>query len=112
MRRAAGDKRLSAIQGGLEASARALMSEGTLHTGTVWRNKKPQSPGASFVDLRGLKYGLLGLRFGAGRRRHCGHFLACRALDAGGLALQIAQVIQPCPANFTFPNHLNRPARA
>src|SRR5712691_1238714 len=49
----------------------------------------------------------LSVVFGAcGRRRS--HFLAARPLDAGGLALQIAQVIQPRASNFALANDFNR----
>src|SRR5437660_12914288 len=55
------------------------------------------------LDLR------FGARCGAGRNGGRRLFLfASSALDTGGLAPEIAQVIQPCPANFTLPNHLNR----
>src|SRR5207302_6659066 len=54
--------------------------------------------------------GELSLRFSS-RGRHGSHFLASRALNAGGFTLQIAQVIQPCPANFTFADDFNRADR-
>src|SRR6267142_1828896 len=57
--------------------------------------KRPRFAEASFANFNTTPWFLLSLRF------------ASRALDAGGLALQIAQVIQPCPANFTFANHFN-----
>src|SRR5713226_2126588 len=69
--------------------------------------KKPRLPGAfSSMRLETEKY-RLSLCFGS-RGRHSRHFLASRALDAGGLALQIAQVIQPCTANFTLANDFDR----
>jgi len=49
----------------------------------------------------------LSLCFGSGSR-HGSHFLATGALDAGSLALQIAQVIQPRSAHFTFANDFDR----
>src|ERR1700736_6281267 len=72
--------------------------------------KRPRLAETSLVNFNTPPWLLLSLRF-APRGRHSSHFLASRALDAGGLALQIAQVIQPCPANFTFANHFNRADR-
>src|SRR2546429_163431 len=55
------------------------------------------------LDLR------FGARCGAGRNGgRCLFLFASSALDTGGLAPEIAQVIQSCSANFTLPNHLNR----
>src|SRR6267378_4126592 len=68
--------------------------------------RRPRFAEASFANFNTTPWLLLSLRFAA-RGRHRRHFFASRALDAGGLALQIAQVIQPCPANFTFANHFN-----
>src|SRR5260370_4709333 len=72
--------------------------------------KRPQFAEASFANFDVTLKLLLSLRFGAGGR-HGSHFLAVRSLDAGGFALQAAQVIQPCPANFTFADDFNRADR-
>src|SRR6266851_6922022 len=72
--------------------------------------KRPQFAEASFANFNAIVCLLLSLRFAAGGR-HGGHFLAVRSLDAGGFALQIAQVIQPCPANFTLADDFNRADR-
>src|SRR5437660_5603404 len=50
----------------------------------------------------------LNLRLGAGGCHGSNFLLASSALDAGGFAPQVAQIVQPCPANFTLANHLNR----
>src|SRR5258708_12216615 len=72
--------------------------------------KRPQFAEASFANFNAIVWLLLSLRFAAGGR-HGSHFLAVRSLDAGGFALQVAQVIQPCPANFTLADHFNRADR-
>jgi len=64
-------------------------------------NKKAPGNRGFFVNAQAIEKCHLGLRFGTGGR-HRSHFLAVGALDARGFALQIAQVIQPCPANFTL----------
>src|SRR5467141_1138665 len=69
--------------------------------------KRPQSAEAPLANFNITLWLLLNLRFSS-RGRHRSHFLASCALDAGGLALQIAQVIQPCPANFTLADNFNR----
>src|SRR5260370_24711518 len=50
----------------------------------------------------------LNLRLGAGSCHGSNSLLASSALDAGGFAPQVAQIVQPCPANFTLANHLDR----
>src|SRR5258708_39493438 len=70
------------------------------------KKRSPRFAKASSVNSNTTRGSLLTLRSLA-RGPHRRHFFASRALDAGGLALQIAQVIQPCPANFTFANHFN-----
>src|SRR6267143_519789 len=72
--------------------------------------KRPRFAEASLANFNTTPWLFLSLRF-APCGRHGSHFFAPRALDAGGLALQIAQVIQPCPANLTFANHFNRADR-
>src|SRR5260370_41949530 len=72
--------------------------------------KRPQFAEASFANFNAIVCLLLSLRFAAGGR-HGSHFLAVRSLDAGGFALQVAQVIQPCPSNFTFADDFNRADR-
>src|SRR5258708_1600621 len=72
--------------------------------------KRPQFAEASFANFDVTLKLLLSLRFGAGGR-HGSHFLAVRSLDAGGFALQVAQVIQACPANFTLSDDFNRADR-
>src|SRR5882762_6693256 len=75
-------------------------------------SRKGESPetGAFSVNVQEIVTECLSLRFGTGCRGSS-NFLAVRALDAGGLALQIAQVIQSRPANFALANHLNRADR-
>src|SRR6266849_3225271 len=74
-----------------------------------FKTKKPRFRGF-FANAYGFETRRLSLCF-ATRRCRCSHFLAVRALDAGCLALQIAQVIQPRPANFALSDHLNRADR-
>src|SRR5260370_15233393 len=86
------------------------VGDDVLHIGTPMPNKKPRFPGASTYEPMQSKKRGLSLRLGAGGR-HSSQFFASRALDTGGLALQIAQVIQPRPANFTLADHFNRADR-
>src|SRR5260370_35379944 len=86
------------------------VGEETPHIGTAMPNKKPRFPGASTYEPMQSKKRGLSLRLGAGGR-HSSQFFASRALDTGGLALQIAQVIQPRPANYTLANRVNRADR-
>src|SRR6266851_3721455 len=72
--------------------------------------ERPRFAEASFANSNRIVRLFLSLRFGS-RGRHSSHFLASRALDAGGFALQIAQVIQPCTANFTLADDFNRADR-
>src|SRR6266849_7200242 len=71
--------------------------------------KKPRSRGF-FTNVYEFETRCLSLCF-ATRRCRRSHFLAVRALDTCSLALQIAQVIQPRPANFAPANYLNRADR-
>src|SRR5260370_29015507 len=68
--------------------------------------KAPVCPGLFFNRCE-IENSRLSLCFGSGSR-HGSHFLATGALDAGSLALQIAQVIQPRTAHFTFANDFDR----
>src|SRR5258706_15461243 len=54
-----------------------------------------------FCNPSEIERSSLSFRFGS-RDGHGRHFLARGALYAGSFALQIAQVIQPGTANFTF----------
>src|SRR2546428_4604175 len=70
-------------------------------------NEKAPVVRGLFFNASEIENSCLSLRFGSGSR-HGRHFFASRALDAGSLALQIAQIIQPRPANFTLTHHFNR----
>src|SRR6266436_2732382 len=52
----------------------------------------------------------LRLCFGTSRRNG-GHFFASRALDAGGLSAQVAQVVEAGAADFALADHFNRANR-
>src|SRR5258708_39269253 len=69
--------------------------------------KRPQFAEASFANFNAIVWLLLSLRFAAGGR-HGSHFPAVRSLDAGGFALQVAQVIQPSLADFPLAHDVNR----
>src|SRR6266567_540983 len=86
------------------------VGEEPLQVGIAMPNKKPRFSGAFTSERMQSKKRGLSLRVGAGGR-HSGQFFASRALDTGGLALQITQVIQPRPANFTLANHFDRTDR-
>src|SRR5260370_41595989 len=77
----------------------------------MMENEK-SSGGAELFSLLSAKidWRRSGFCFGP-RHGHGSHFLASRTLDAGGLALQIAQVIQPRTANFTLADDVNRTDR-
>src|SRR2546428_14047580 len=73
-------------------------------------NEKAPVARGLFFNASEIENSCLSLRFGSGSR-HGRHFLASRALNAGSLALQIAQVIQPRAAYFTLANDFNRADR-
>src|SRR5207249_12144706 len=96
----------TAASPGMKNTSPSLAQKASLTFSRDGNEKAPVVRGL-FFNASEIETSCLSLRFGSGSR-HGRHFFASRALDAGSLALQIAQIIQPRPANFTLTHHFNR----